>query len=144
MKRFKNDNWSVCELKGKMCNLPLHCEASVYMIVIFKKGECRRKIVYVGSSRLLYGRIYNHHVIRKMRKNLKEHSIEIWHKSFGDYQNNLKEENKLIFKLRPPFNLGCSSGRLEDKIYEFWESMGVDKLIGSWGHKYTLRKRDYV
>jgi len=132
MKRFKNDNWEVCEVKGKRCELQLPHSTRVYMIVIHKRGAYRRRIVYVGSSKSLFGRIYTHNVLQKMVKNLKGYKIEIWHKDFGSREENLYKEYLMIYKIKPPFNLSCNSVKLPNKIYDFWVSVGVSHLMGRY------------
>jgi len=139
---FKNHYWQVCEIKGKMHLLPIHFDPSVYMIVVYKNVTTDRKILYIGSSKLLYGRIYSHPIIRAVKRNLKDYTLEVWHKSFGDYKRNYIEENKLIWEIKPPFNLSCSNGKLADNSYEFWRSVGLTKLIGNWDRVYPIKNQN--
>lgn len=138
MRRFKKEKWDVCEVKGKRSKLPIPKSTCVYMIVIFKIGICKRRIVYIGSTKSLYVRMSTHDVLQKITRNLIGYNIEIWHKDFGCYETNFKEENLMIYKIKPPFNLSCSSKKLPNKIYDFWVSVGVTHLLGRYRHKHTI------
>ncbi len=136
MKKFKQEGWIKCEFSKPYKYMGIKNEPSVYLIVL--KTQKGRKIIYVGSSKTLFRRIVTHPVINRLKRNIPNIKLEIWHKNFMDisYHQNAIEEAKLIASLRPIFNGASNDIQIKPtpRVNKFWENMGLGEIKINYWH----------
>jgi len=84
MKKFKQEGWIKCEFSKPYKCMGIKNEPSVYLIVL--KTQSGRKIIYVGHSKTLFRRIVAHPVINRLKRNIPNIKLEIWHKNLWGFR----------------------------------------------------------